>query len=32
VSTEAVLTDTDRTDFPVYRLKGRKPFRLVPED
>jgi predicted nucleic acid-binding protein len=23
---------TDRTDFAVYRLKGRKPFRLVPDD
>ncbi len=23
---------TDRTDFSVYRLKGRKPFRLVPND
>jgi predicted nucleic acid-binding protein len=23
---------TDRTDFSVYRLKGRKPFRLVPDD
>jgi predicted nucleic acid-binding protein len=23
---------TDRTDFSVYRLKGRKPFRLVPTD
>jgi predicted nucleic acid-binding protein len=22
----------DRTDFSVYRLKGRKPFRLVPND
>jgi predicted nucleic acid-binding protein len=21
---------TDRTDFSVYRVKGRKPFRLVP--
>jgi predicted nucleic acid-binding protein len=21
---------TDRTDFSVYRLKGRKPFRLLP--
>ncbi len=21
---------TDRTDFSVYRLKGRKPFRMVP--
>ena len=27
----AVFT-TDRTDFSVYRLKGRKPFRLVPSD
>lgn len=23
---------TDRTDFSVYRLKGRKPFRIVPGD
>jgi len=23
---------TDRTDFSAYRLKGRKPFRLVPND
>jgi hypothetical protein len=23
---------TDRRDFSVYRLKGRKPFRLVPND
>ena len=23
---------TDRTDFSVYRLKGRKPFRLVPNN
>ena len=23
---------TDRADFSVYRLKGRKPFRLVPDD
>jgi hypothetical protein len=23
---------TDRTDFSVYRLKGRKPFCLVPND
>ena len=23
---------TDRTDFSIYRLKGRKPFRLVPND
>lgn len=27
----AVFT-TDRTDFSVYRLKGRKPFRLLPSD
>ena len=26
------VTTTDRTDFSVYRLKGRKPFRLVPDD
>ncbi len=23
---------TDRTDFSVLRLKGRKPFRLLPND
>ena len=23
---------TDRTDFSVYRVKGRKPFRIVPGD
>jgi predicted nucleic acid-binding protein len=23
---------TDRTDFSVYRLKGRKPFRILPSD
>ena len=23
---------TDRTDFSVYRVKGRKPFRIVPSD
>jgi uncharacterized protein len=23
---------TDRTDFSVYRVKGRKPFRVVPSD
>ena len=23
---------TDRTDFSVYRIRGRKPFRLVPDD
>lgn len=23
---------TDRTDFSVYRLKGRKPFRILPGD
>jgi predicted nucleic acid-binding protein len=23
---------TDRTDFTVYRVKGRKPFRIVPDD
>ena len=28
---ESVFT-TDRTDFSVYRLKGRRPFRLVPDD
>ena len=22
----------DRTDFSVYRLKGRQPFRIVPSD
>jgi predicted nucleic acid-binding protein len=28
----AAVFTTDRTDFSVYRLKGRKPFRLVPSD
>ena len=23
---------TDRTDFSVYRIRGRKPFRLLPND
>ena len=23
---------TDRSDFSVYRVKGRKPFRIVPND
>ena len=23
---------TDRADFSVYRVKGRKPFRIVPSD
>jgi predicted nucleic acid-binding protein len=23
---------TDRTDFAVYRVKGRKPFRILPEE
>lgn len=23
---------TDRTDFAVYRVKGRKPFRIIPAD
>lgn len=23
---------TDRTDSSVYRVKGRKPFRIVPSD
>jgi predicted nucleic acid-binding protein len=23
---------TDRTDFSVYRIKGRKPFRILPSD
>jgi predicted nucleic acid-binding protein len=23
---------TDRTDFSVYRVKGRKPFRILPEE
>ena len=23
---------TDRSDFSVYRVKGRKPFRIVPSD
>lgn len=27
----AQVFTTDLTDFPVYRLKGRKPFRLLPE-
>jgi predicted nucleic acid-binding protein len=27
----AVFT-TDRTDFSVYRVKGRKPFRILPSD
>jgi hypothetical protein len=27
----SVLT-TDRVDFSVYRIKGRKPFRIVPSD
>ena len=27
----SVLT-TDRADFSVYRVKGRKPFRIVPSD
>src|SRR4029453_8167720 len=27
----SVLT-TDRTDFSIYRVKGRKPFRIVPSD
>jgi predicted nucleic acid-binding protein len=26
------VVTTDRTDFSVYRLKGRKPFRIVPTD
>src|SRR6266487_4065531 len=26
----ASVFTTDRTDFSVYRLKGRKPFRLLP--
>jgi uncharacterized protein len=28
----ASVFTTNRTDFSVYRLKGRKPFRLVPND
>jgi predicted nucleic acid-binding protein len=27
----SVLT-TDRTDFSVYRVKGRKPFRILPSE
>ena len=23
---------TDRTDFSIYRVKGRKPLRIVPGD
>ncbi|MBI4266456.1 MAG: PIN domain-containing protein [Acidobacteria bacterium] len=30
LDTSLVFT-TDRTDFSVYRIKGRKPFRIVPE-
>ena len=30
LGTSLVLT-TDRTDFSVYRLKDRKPFRILPE-
>jgi hypothetical protein len=26
-----IVFTTDRTDFTVYRLKDRKPFRIVPE-
>ncbi|MBI3047203.1 MAG: PIN domain-containing protein [Acidobacteria bacterium] len=29
LETSLVFT-TDRTDFSVYRIKGRKPFRIVP--
>ena len=28
----ASVFTTDRTDFSVYRLEGRKPFRLVPNE
>ena len=27
----SVVFTTDRTDFSVYRLGGRKPFRILPE-
>jgi len=27
----SIVFTTDRTDFTVYRLKERKPFRIVPE-
>ena len=27
----ALVFTTDRTDFAVYRLKDRKPFRIVPD-
>ena len=27
----ALVFTTDRTDFAVYRLRDRKPFRIVPE-
>ena len=30
LGTSLVFT-TDRTDFSVYRLHGRKPFRIVPD-
>jgi predicted nucleic acid-binding protein len=31
LGTSLVFT-TDRTDFAVYRLKGRTPFRIVPAE
>ena len=27
----SIIFTTDRTDFSIYRLKGRKPFRILPE-
>jgi predicted nucleic acid-binding protein len=30
LDTTSVFT-TDRTDFAVYRVKGRRPFRVLPE-
>ena len=28
----SLVFTTDRTDFSVYRLKGRRPFRILPDD
>jgi predicted nucleic acid-binding protein len=28
----ASVFTTDRADFSVYRIKGRKPFRILPSD
>ena len=28
----AIIFTTDRTDFSIYRLKNRKPFRILPDD